>query len=94
MAGGAKRWRVFGGLSAVLAALVARKMLIKTWKAATGRPPPANPADPQTEWHEALAWAVVSGAAVGVARLLASRKAADYWRRSTGHLPPGVEEVA
>jgi hypothetical protein len=87
------KWRILGGLSAVLAGVAARKVLVKSWRLATGNDPPANPEAPDTSWQEAVGWAVVSGAAMGVARLLATRKAAAYYRRSTGHLPPGMEQV-
>ena len=67
----------------------ARKGLNTSWKAATGKNPPENPADPDVDVWEAVAWAIVSGVAIGVARMLAQRKAASYYARSTGHLPPG-----
>ena len=88
-----KGWTVFGGLSAILAGIAARKLLVKAWELATGKEPPANPAAPGTEWREAIPFAVASGAVVGLARMLATRRAAGYYRRSTGHLPPGMEEV-
>lgn|SRR5512134_2287018 len=83
-------WKAFGGLSAVLAALAARKALETVWKLTTGKTPPANPESPETTWAEAVGWAVLSGTAVGVARLLATRKAAATWAKSTGSLPPGL----
>jgi hypothetical protein len=86
-------WRIFGGLSAILAGVAARKALVKGWRLVVGDDPPANPEAPDTSWPEAVGWAMVSGAAMGLARMLAARKAADYYRRSTGHLPPGVEQV-
>lgn len=86
-------WRIFGGLAAVLAALLARKSLTTGWTKAVGDAPPSNPEDPDTTWREAIGWALLSGAVMGLARLLATRKAAAYWRRSTGHLPPGMEKV-
>jgi hypothetical protein len=86
-------WRIFGGLSAVLAGIAVRKLLGKGWQTTTGDLPPANPAAPGTRWPEAVGWALASGAAMGVARMLATRKAADYYRKSTGHLPKGMEEV-
>ena len=86
-------WRLFGGISAILAGVAARKALVKGWRAATGVNPPANPAQPGTKWREAIPYALASGAAMGLARMLATRKAADYYRKSTGHLPPGMEEV-
>jgi hypothetical protein len=91
--GGSMSWRLLGGLSAVLAAFAARKLLIQSWQTTTGKQPPANPASPSTTWPEAVGWAMLSGAAIGLARLVATRKAATYYRRSTGHLPPGMEEV-
>ncbi len=86
-------WRVFGGLSAVLAGMAARKVLTKGWHVVTGDDPPANPQTPGTALREAMGWALLSGAAMGIARMFATRKAADYYQRSTGHLPPGVEKV-
>lgn len=85
-----KVWAVFSLVAALLAATVARKGLNATWKAATGKEPPANPADPEVDLSEALLWAAVSGTLVAVARMLATRRAADYYARSTGKLPPGV----
>jgi hypothetical protein len=86
-------WRLLGGLSAVLAGIAARKLMVKGWQLATRSEPPANPAAPGTQWREAVPFALASGAAIGLARMLATRKAAGYYRRSTGHLPPGMEEV-
>ena len=89
-----KVWSVFSLVAALLAATVARKGLNATWKAATGKEPPANPADPQVAMAEALLWAAVSGTLVAVARMLATRRAANYYARSTGKLPPGVAQSA
>jgi hypothetical protein len=88
-----KGWTVFGGLSAIVAGIAARKVLVKAWRLATGDDPPANPAAPGTRWSEAIPFALASGALVGLARMLATRRAAGYYRKSTGHLPPGMEEV-
>jgi hypothetical protein len=87
-----KMWTVFSLVSALLAATAARKGLNTSWKVATGKQPPENPADPDVDIWEAVAWATVSGVAIGVARMLAQRKAANYYARSTGHLPPGVQK--
>jgi Protein of unknown function (DUF4235) len=89
-----KVWGVFSLMAAVLAAAAARKALNAFWKAATGKPPPANPASPDVEMREAVLWAAVSGTIVALARMLATRRAAQYYARSTGHLPPGVAEDA
>ena len=90
MASSSKVWSVFSLVAAVGAAAVAKKTLDKTWRAATGKNPPANPADPDVDLWEAITWAAVSGTFVAIARMLASRKAADYYTKSTGHLPPDL----
>ena len=92
MASGSKVWSVYALAATVLATVAARKALTTSWKVATGKEPPQNPADPDVSIGEAVAWATVSGIAVGVARMLASRKAANYYRKSTGHLPPNLQE--
>ncbi|HET7326653.1 MAG TPA: DUF4235 domain-containing protein [Nocardioidaceae bacterium] len=89
---GSKVWKVFGMASAVGATMAVRKVLSASWKVGTGHEPPTNPADPDVDWHEAVAFAIASGAAIGLARMFASRKAADYYRRSTGHLPPDLQK--
>jgi hypothetical protein len=86
-------WRILGGLSAVLAGIAARKVLVKGWQVTTGDDPPANPAAPGTRWREAIPYAIASGVVMGLARMLATRRAAAYYRKSTGHLPKGMEEV-
>ena len=88
---GSKVFSAFSLAAALGSAALARKGLTTAWRAATGKNPPANPADPDVELREAVAWAVVSGTAIGLARMLASRKAASYYARSTGHLPPQLK---
>jgi hypothetical protein len=73
------------------AAAVTRAVLDRSWKAAAGKNPPENPADPDVGFGEAVLWASVTGAAVALARMLAQRRAANYYTRSTGHLPPGLK---
>jgi Protein of unknown function (DUF4235) len=90
--GDSKLWTVFSLMSALLAAALAKKTLDAGWKAATGKRPPENPADPDVQMGEAIAWAVVSGTFVATARMLAQRRAANYYRRSAGHLPPQLQK--
>ncbi|RYP87010.1 DUF4235 domain-containing protein [Nocardioides guangzhouensis] len=92
MASGSKVWTVFSLGAALGAAAVAKKGLDSTWRATTGKNPPANPADPDVDIWEAVAWAAISGTLVGIARMLATRKAANYYTRSTGHLPPELQK--
>ena len=89
-----KAWGLFSLLAALLAANVAKKGLTATWKAATGKEPPADPADLNVDIAEALLWAAFSGTLVAVARMLATRRAANYYAKSTGKLPPGVAQSA
>jgi hypothetical protein len=90
--GSSKLFTVFSIASALIAAALAKKTLDAGWRAATGKHPPENPADPDVQMGEAIAWAVVSGTFVAIARMLAQRRAADYYRRSAGHLPPQLEK--
>jgi hypothetical protein len=89
-----KVWGVFSLVAALLAATVAKKGLNATWRAATGKEPPANAADTDIDLTEAVLWAALSGTLVGVARLLATRRAASYFAKSTGKLPPAAHKDA
>jgi hypothetical protein len=90
--GGSKFWTVFSLAAALGAATVARKAVTTSWKAATGKQPPENPADPDVDVWEAVLWAAVSGTFVALARMLAQRKAATYYAKSAGHLPPQLQK--
>ena len=83
-----KVYSAFSLAAALGAAALVKKGLNTSWRAATGKNPPANPADPDVSIGEAVMWAAVSGTMIGVARMLASRRAAHYYAKSTGHLPP------
>jgi hypothetical protein len=87
-----KLWTVFSLVAGLGAAALTRKLLDRSWKAAAGKNPPENPADPDVSIGEAVIWASLTGAAVALARMLAQRRAADYYTRSTGHLPPGLRK--
>lgn len=91
---GALVWKVLGTSGAIVATVVARKLVTSGWTAATGKEPPANPEDPEVAWPEAVGWAVASGAVIAVARLLATRKAAAYYTRSAGHPPKSLQKVS
>jgi len=87
-----KVWSVMSLVSALGAAAFARKALNTSWKAATGKNPPENPADPDVQIGEAVAWAATTGAIVALARMFAQRRAAGYYAKSTGKLPPGLKK--
>lgn len=82
-----KVYAVASLVAALGAAAIAKKGMDASWKVATGKKPPQNPADPDVNLGEAVAWAAVSGVVVGVARMLATRRTAGYYVKSTGHLP-------
>ena len=87
-----KFYSAFSLVAAIGAATVAKKGLNSTWRATTGKNPPANPADPDVSLAEAVMWAAVSGTLIGVVRMLAARRAAHYYAKSTGHLPPQLQK--
>lgn len=87
-----KTWSIFSTVAAIGAARVATKALSTSWRAATGKEPPKNPADPDVALREAVAWAIASGTLMGLARMLASRRAANYYLKSTGELPPPLRK--
>src|SRR3954469_22406463 len=90
--GNSKLWTLFSLVSALGAAALAKKAIDTGWRAATGKHPPENTADPAVQMGEAAAWAIVSGTFVALARMLPQRRAADYYRRSAGHLPPQLQK--
>ena len=90
--GGSKTWTIFSLASALIAAALAKMAMDKSWRIATGKRPPENPADPDVEIWEAVLWAALSGTAVGLTRMLAQRRAASYYARSTGHLPAELQK--
>jgi len=79
-----------GGASTALAGMAASRLTAAIYKKVRRTEPPANLADPDTSWAEAIVWAAVSGLAVGLGRLAAERVAARGWVRATGALPPGM----
>src|SRR3978361_1911726 len=87
-----KAWSISSLAAALFGPTIARKTLTSTWRAATGKNPPANPADPDVDLWEAVLWAVASGTAVQVVRMLLSRKAADYSQKPPGPLPPPLQK--
>ncbi len=89
--GSSKAWTAFSLISALVAAALAKKVLNSSWRAATGKNPPENPADPDVDVWEAVLWATISGTIVGLARMFAQRRAATYYARSVGELPPQLQ---
>lgn len=84
-------WRGAVTALSVGAAVAARNAATVVWRRQVGHEPPVNPADPTTDWREAIAWTAAVGALAGLARLVARRGAATAWRAIDGDLPPGLE---
>ena len=61
-------WRVLGTGSAVLAGVIANKLVTTIWKKA-GRDAVVDPRDPRTPWRDAVAFAALTGLAAGAARV-------------------------
>ena len=84
-------WRVMGTGGAILAGVVANKLVQQLWRRA-GRDEVLDPRDPRTPAKDALVFAALTGLAVGAARTLATRKAAQYYEKSAGHLPKAMQK--
>jgi len=83
-------WKLLGTGSAILAGVLATKLVNAVW----GRTvkDEINPKDPDAPLAKAVAYAAVTGLAVGVARTFTERKAAAYYAKSAGHLPKEIAE--
>jgi hypothetical protein len=86
-------WRVVGGASSAVSGSLARRAANSAYTGVRKTDPPANPANPQTTWAEAIIWAALSGAVIGLVRLAVQRAVAHGWVRATGSLPPGMEDI-
>ncbi len=86
-------WKALAAVTSIGAAVAARKAVTTVWQQQVGHEPPVNPADPETDWVEALAWTAATGVLIGVARLVARRGAAKVWEKVDGQLPPGLHEA-
>jgi hypothetical protein len=87
-----KAYSAISLVAALGAAALVKKALNSSWRAATGKNPPANPADPDVDLKEAILWAAISGTLIALARMLATRRTAEYYAKSTGHLPPQLQK--
>ncbi len=83
-------WKVVGGAATALAGTAASRGVTAAYRKVRKSDPPVNPADPETDWAEAIAWAALSGLVIGLGRLAAERVAARGWVRATGSPPPGM----
>lgn len=83
-------WKVVSQGSAILGAIVTRKVLHALWPGESELGPPFNPADRRVDWSTAVQWAIAAGVGVGLARVVSQRGAAAGWEAATGSSPPGL----
>ena len=85
-------WKILGTGSAVVAGLVANKVISTVWSKA-GKGESIDPNNPDNPIGEAIAYAVLAGVAMGVARTVATRQAAAFYKKSAGHLPDAMQDA-
>jgi len=83
-------WKVIGAGSAVIAGLVAHKVVTEVWRR-SGGDVEIDPNNPDVPVKEALVFAALMGVAMGVARVFATRQAASYYRKAAGVLPEDLQ---
>jgi len=86
-------WKLMDRGSTVAAGVLARQASELTWKAATGKKPPSEKKNPQSDLREIALWAFVGGGLTELVRVMVKRSTASYWVKSTGHLPPGMKPL-
>ena len=90
MAMGSIAWKVMGTGGAILAGIVATKVIDAIW--ARAGQDEINPKNPHAPLAKALAYAAITGLAVGFARTLTARRAARFYEKSAGHLPEEIRD--
>jgi len=85
-----RAWKVMSRVTDKASDKAGNRLVDASWRAATGKQPPAHPDSPETSLRESVAWTVVSAAGLAVVKSLATRRAAAYFERSTGKLPPAL----
>ena len=83
-------WKLLGTGGAILAGVLATKLVNVVWAKAVKDD--INPKDPDAPLLKAVTYAAITGLAVGVARTFTERKAAAYYAKSAGHLPEEIRE--
>lgn len=90
MAMGSVAWKIMGTGGAILAGVIATKVIDAIW--ARAGQDEINPKSPRAPLAKAVAYAAITGLAVGAAKTLTTRKAAEYYEKSAGHLPEAIRE--
>ena len=90
MAMGAIAWKIMGTGGAILAGIIATKVIDAVW--AKAGQDEINPKSPNAPLAKAVAYAMITGLAVGAARTIATRRAAEFYEKSSGHLPAEIRD--
>ena len=85
-------WKIMGTGGAVLAGVLATKVVDLIWSRAVQDD--VNPKSPEAPINKAVLYAALTGLAVGAAKTLTTRKAAAYYEASAGHLPGAIRDEA
>ena len=83
-----RRWALLAGVSGAIAAQAAEHVLTSSWRLATRKDPPQDPAYADVDWKSAVVWTVAAGSTVALARLASRYGAGVVWKRATGNRPP------
>ena len=95
MIGQERLWKLVSAATAMVGAMLARRLMRATYRAIRKDAAPAKPFDPtdaRFSWPNALVWAASAGIGLAVAKVLSVRLAAIGWKAATGALPPGIVE--
>lgn len=85
-------WKILGTGSAIVAGMVANKVITSVWLKA-GKSEKIDPNNPENPIGEAIAFALLAGLATGLARTMATRQAAAFYKKSSGHLPEAMQDL-
>lgn len=77
-------WTLASSAAAVAAGVMARKGAARAYQHQLGKAPPANPAEPEVSWRQALLWGASTGILMGVARVVGRRAGSEAVRRTAG----------
>ena len=95
---GRKRlWKLQSMITAILGAMIAKKLIRAAFRVVRKDKAPAAVFDPTSagfSWPDVVVWAAAAGVGLGVAKVVSARVAAIGWKVATGTLPPGVEKQA
>ncbi|WGW12049.1 DUF4235 domain-containing protein [Saxibacter everestensis] len=88
-------YKVFGSVGAVLAGIVAKRLVTVIWEKSLGKAAPSDVRNPDIGTREAVGWAIASGVSIAVAQLLVQRGAANVLRKRHGDakLPKALRKV-